>query len=326
MTRTMNGKNIRVGGTGDRRRLEENLEDFLAFLDVRPSSAGTYRKGLKQFFGYLAEKRIDRPGREHIAEWRDWLGSVGKRPSTVASYLVAARLFFRWARQQGLYPDIAERVRGPRIGREHKRDALTIPQVVATLGGIDRGTLKGLRDYAILSVMVTGGLRCVEVARARIMDFRPLRGRTVLYVQGKGRDEHGAEYVKMPGHVEDALRAYLNARGPAPANAPLFASTSNQNRDGPLSSGAVSWIVKRAMRGAGYNDSRLTAHSLRHTAVTLALLGGESLEAVKDFARHSSVNTTLIYSHAIARENNTCEDTIAAAIFSEAAPGKTHVI
>ena len=60
-------------------------------------------------------------------------------------------------------------------------------------------------------------------------------------------------------------------------------------------------IVKRAMRLAGFDDDRLTTHSLRHTAVTLALLGGASLQQAQSMARHANINTTLVCSHDLDR-------------------------
>ena len=69
-------------------------------------------------------------------------------------------------------------------------------------------------------------------------------------------------------------------------------------------------IVKGALREAGFDDSRLTAHSLRHTAVTLSLLGGASLQQAQAMARHTSINTTLVYSHNIDRVNNAGEFSI----------------
>jgi integrase len=66
---------------------------------------------------------------------------------------------------------------------------------------------------------------------------------------------------------------------------------------------------------AGYDSSRLTAHSLRHTAVTLSLLGGKSLQEVQQFARHTNIATTQIYAHNLDRAKNNCEEVVAKAIF-----------
>ena len=69
----------------------------------------------------------------------------------------------------------------------------------------------------------------------------------------------------------------------------------------------VSGIAKSAMRAIGLDDRRHTAHSLRHTAVTYALLGGAKVEEAQEMARHANINTTLIYSHHVDRIQNAAE-------------------
>lgn len=69
---------------------------------------------------------------------------------------------------------------------------------------------------------------------------------------------------------------------------------------------AISGIIKAYLLEAGLNSSRLTAHSLRHTAATLACLKGESLEQVQHFMRHKNITTTELYNHAIDAAKNTC--------------------
>lgn len=80
---------------------------------------------------------------------------------------------------------------------------------------------------------------------------------------------------------------------------------------------SISGLVKARLKQAGYNSDRLTAHSLRHTAVTLSLIGGQSLQEVQQFARHINITTTQIYAHNLDRANNKCEETIANAIFED---------
>ena len=75
--------------------------------------------------------------------------------------------------------------------------------------------------------------------------------------------------------------------------------------------------VLEELKEAGYNSEKLTAHSLRHTAVTLSLLGGNTLQEVQQFARHTDISTTQIYAHNLDRAKNKCEETIAEAIFNK---------
>ena len=97
------------------------------------------------------------------------------------------------------------------------------------------------------------------------------------------------------------LRAYLSARGRLKETEPLFASGSRRNTGEALTTRSISRIVKERLRAVGLDDSRLTAHSLRHTAITLSIKGGASLQQAQAMARHTDPKTTLIYFHNLAR-------------------------
>jgi len=301
---------------GDMRRqsLTGDLQArFIAYLDAKPRTVEAYSKALKPFFAYLSAHEITQPTRENIIAYRDSLKAAYKA-TTVQAYIVPVRLFFQWAQQEGLYPNVAEHVKGAKISKDHKKDALTTRQIKAVLDAIATDSLQGLRDYAILALMVTCGLRTIEVARADIGDLRTAGDSAALYIQGKGQDEK-SEYVKIPQPVEKAIRAYLNCRGKAEAGQPLFASLSNNSQGGRMTTRSISGIVKDRFTDAGYNSDRLTAHSLRHTAGTLNLLNGGTLEETQQLLRHSNINTTMIYLHHLDRAKNNSEARIAAAIF-----------
>lgn len=306
---------VSTGTLEAQRRLSADLYGrYIAYLDASPKTAETYTKALRQFFGYLSLNGISQPAREDLIAFREDLKASGHKPTTVQNYITAARLFFQWTAQEGLYPNIAEHLKGAKLDREHKKDYLTSAQVKEILSGVDRGDLQGLRDYAILTLMITGGLRTIEVVRADIGDLRTAGDSTVLFVQGKGREEK-AEFVKISPQVEKAIRAYLKARGQAGEAEPLFTSLSHNSKGQRLTTRSVSGMVKSRMQAAGYDSARLTAHSLRHTAVTLSLLAGKELAEVQQFARHANISTTMIYNHALDKAKNSCGEAVAAAIF-----------
>lgn len=286
---------------------------FIEYLDASPKTVETYTRAIRQFFKYVQEKGISQPTREDIIAYREYLKGSHK-PTTVQNYIVAVRLFFQWTEQKGLYPNVAEHIKGAKLDKNHKKDYLTSRQVKKVLETAKEESLQGLRDYAILALMFTGGLRTIEVSRANIEDLRIAGDSEVLYLQGKGHEEK-TDYIKLIPKVEDAIRVYLKARGTLDPTEPLFTSTSNNSRGDRISTRTISGIVKNALKNAGYDSDKLTAHSTRHTAVTLALMGGQKLEEVQQFARHKNLATTLIYAHNLDRAKNNCEATIAKAIF-----------
>lgn len=291
----------------------ELFNRYIDFLDSSPKTVETYTRALRQLFSYFSLNGITQPTRADILAFRDELKASGHKPTTVQNYITATKIFFSWTEQEGLYPNVADHLKGAKLDREHKKDYLTSRQVKEVLAGVDRSTEQGLRDYAMLFLMVTGGLRTIEVSRANIGDLRTLGDNSVLYVQGKGREEK-TDYIKLSAPAEQAIRAYLKARGEKDEKAPLFSSTSNNNRGARLTTRSVSGIVKTRLQQAGYDSEKLTAHSLRHTAVTLSLLAGKDITEVQQFARHANIATTMIYNHALDKAKNGCSEAITQAI------------
>ncbi len=290
------------------------LDDFFAFLDVTEKTRATYQRALRQLFKYFTAHGISTPTYEDMVHFKNELEQAGRKASTIALYLASARRFFSWTEQRGIFPNIAKAVKAPRQEKGHKRDYLGASQLKQILSGMEHDSLEQRRDYAVFLLMSVCGLRTIEVSRANVEDMRTLGDHTVLFVQGKGRHDR-TEFVKLPREVRQVITDYLNMRGKASDTAPLFASIGNRNKGGRMTTRTISRIAKQALKSAGYDSSRLSAHSLRHSAVTLSLLGGMSIHEVQSFARHSNVNTTLIYSHEVDRIKSMCEDTVCAMIF-----------
>ena len=294
--------------------LGELFSRWVRFIEGSDKTVETYTRQVRQFLAYLQAHGITEPTKEDIRDYREEL-KISHKPATVQGYIMALKQFFKWTEDEGLYPNIAKNVKGAKLDKEHKKDPLTTRQVRELLSSIDTSTLSGKRDYAILSLMITTALRTVEVVRANVEDLRPAGDELVLYVQGKGHEER-TDYVKVAPEVEDAIRAYLSSRGKTDGKAPLFAPTSNhKTEDGRLTTKSVSRLVKERLVSVGLDSDRLTAHSLRHTCATLNLLNGGTLEETRQLCRHTNINTTLIYAHAINRANNNSELRVASAIF-----------
>ena len=292
---------------------------FLHSSEFSPTTVRTYRTALNAFFGWLADSGIGVPGKDHVVSWKMHLRERHSL-STVQTYLAAIRLFFKWTSQQGMYTDIASSVKNVRVGHLPKRDFLLPEQVLKVLKTAQSGPF-ALRDYTMILLMVTCGLRVSEVARADVGDIRDSGGTTVLYIHGKGRDGK-TDMVNVPRQVASALSRYLASRSMLTMHSPLFASASHNNHDGRLSVRSVSRIVKGHLERSGFSDRRITAHSLRHTAVTISLTAGATLQQVQQFARHSLIVTTQIYAHNLEQCRNPCSAKIVSQIMQSASSGR----
>ena len=287
----------------------DDFKKFFEYLEVSPKTAATYQRALKQMVKYFAMHGITHATRDNILGWKKSLMENGRKPATIALYLSAARKFFSW-----LGSDIATGIKSPKIDRGYKKDFFGATQLKTIIGNVNRDTLKGKRDFAILSLLMTCGLRTVEITRANVEDIRILGNNTVLFIQGKGKTDK-TEFVKLSRQVNHAIKEYLKARGETKPSEPLFTCISNRNKNGRLTTYSVSQIAKHAMIDAGFNSPRLTAHSFRHSAVTLALMSGATLQEVQSFARHSNISTTTIYAHNVDRIKSICEANISNLIF-----------
>ena len=240
-----------------------------------------------------------------------------KAASTIQLYCAAAKIFFRWTAQDGLYPNIADHLKpGITVSKNHKKDALSTKQCKELVKSVKGNSVKELRDSSILNLMSTAGLRTIEIVRANVGDIRFERGKVFLAVQGKGRDE-ADEKVLLSKQTYKAITAYLKARGKVADNDPLFTSTSNRNKNGRLDTQSIRKMVKKNLRGIGLDSPRLSAHSLRHAVVSNLIDLGVDLPTIQIVTRHKSIATLMIYDDAHRRYNNNSEQILADEIFKE---------
>lgn len=303
--------------------LEALIEKFVNSQDVSQKSRDTYRRELRQFLNWLRNTE-DEYLTNRMAKLRNWdLGRediLGYKNDleekystyTVNSYLTATRKFFHWLDREIGYQNPVEDIKGLKQPRGHSKDSLTPGQVKEALRSIDRDSLKGKRDYALFNLMVRTGLRVIEIARAQVKDLSQKSGEPVLWIQGKGRTEKD-DFVVLTPEAERPLRNYLSERvetEETEEETPLFISLSNRNYGGAMTTRSISRVVKNILQEINLDSERFTAHSLRHTAITLAIQGGADLHQAQAMARHSDPKTTQIYFHNLNRVSEGAEKCI----------------
>ncbi|MDT8285630.1 MAG: tyrosine recombinase XerC [Elusimicrobiales bacterium] len=144
------------------------------------------------------------------------------------------------------------------------------------------------RDYAILALLYSAGLRRSEVTGLNVGDVDFYSG--FARVMGKGSKER---LVPVGDKALESLRAYLASRpeGRAPAR-PLFLNA----RGGRLSGHGVALIVKKMARQARFARG-LNPHALRHSFATHLLDHGCDLRSVQEMLGHKNLETTQVYTH-----------------------------
>jgi integrase/recombinase XerD len=284
------------------------LPEFIAEQDIKENSKGTYQRALAQFFSFMATKALQ-PTSNDILEYKQFLIAQELAAYTITTYLVVVRKFFTWIESKKIYPNIAKNIKGMKSPRGFRKECLSNGQIKRVLKEIDQTTNQGKRDFAIINLLLRTGLRTIEIQRANVLDIVSYVDEAKLYIQGKGRDTKD-DYVFLTYTSLKPILDYLRFRGKTDESAPLFTSISDRNNGDRMTTRSISRLVKDALLKAGIDDKRITAHSLRHTAITNALLGGATLQEVKTMARHANINTTLIYSHNLERMTNPAERVI----------------
>lgn len=287
---------------------EEIIGKWMASLDLASGTKETYLSGFKAFCWFVRSTSLDfdELTRDDIKSFKEYLVDEKKlKPATVSGYLASVRSFYAYSEDNGI-ENIAHRVKGVTDSRSFKKESLTPDQARRLLASIDRSTEKGLRDFAILNLMLRTGLRDIEIVRANCRDIQTKAGVDVLYVQGKGRASKD-NFVVLTPKALSPIAAYLEKRGKVDKLDPLFASVSSRNAGERLTVRSVSRIAKSALRAIGIDDERYTAHSLRHTAITFSLLGGATERDAQQMARHANITTTMLYSHDIDRIKHAAE-------------------
>lgn len=286
------------------RSFESLVSDFVQYADISPKSMHGYMVGIKRFISFLHDGGITEPKRNDVIAFRNMLLTTVK-PSTTQLYITSVKIFFKFLAQYHMYENIADGIKGARIDHGFKKDYLSAVQAGALVNGA-----KDLKEKAMLALMLTSGLRTIEVSRANIGDLRIHGGKTVLYIQGKGRSEK-TDFVPVSEKVAALIHDYLATRKGVSIDDPLFASNSNHNFGGRITSVSISRIVAAALKRAGLKTDRITAHSLRHTSATLALKSGMDFRKVSMLLRHANLKTTMIYTHDLDQADNDCADVVA---------------
>jgi integrase/recombinase XerC/integrase/recombinase XerD len=284
--------------------LQKLLARFIDAQDIATSSRATYARQLQQFHVWLEDTgrihALHQLQRQDILDFKAYLQQEGRSSYTISGYLTAVRRLFEWLEAEKLYMNVARGVKGAKKAKGFRKDTLTPHQLRDALEAMPKDSLDGLRDYALFNLLVRTGLRTIEVARASVADLRQEAGEAVLWIQGKGRHTKD-DFVLLTHETLKPIRAYLAARGPLKDSDALFGSHSTKNYGQALTTRSLSRIVKDALRRVNLDSSRLTAHSLRHTAITLSLKGGATVQQAQAMARHSDPRTTMVYAQNLSR-------------------------
>ena len=297
----------------------DSLADALIAGQLSPRTRRAYAADLTELLACMKtwDLTLTEVTRDHLHAWRSWLAGEEapglttkpkkRAPATVSRKVSVCRQFFDEAFDRGLISrNPAARLRGFAVSHDSKTLGLSKQQAKDLLEAVGIETLLGLRDKAMLSLMIRTGLRRMDVIGATVGSLGEHLGHTTLTILSKGNKERA---IKIPVEVSrhlDAWRSAAKEYREEKAGTPLFcgvvktgqgkASYYNVREQGqkPLSEKAIWKIVLGRVKAAGIGGN-ITPHSTRHTFITLALDGGAPLHKVQAAAGHADPRTTERY-------------------------------
>jgi site-specific recombinase XerD len=216
-------------------------------------------------------------------------------PPTVKQHLAALRMLFDWlVTGHVMETNPAHSVRGPKhVVKKGKTPVLTAEEARALLDSIPADTLTGLRDRALIGVMVYTFARVNAVIEMKVRDYFTQGRRGWVRLHEKGGKDHD-----VPCHhsLERILDDYIAAAGIAgDANGALFRTTGRKTGEArPLWQQDVYRMIQRRAAAAGI-ETKIGNHTFRATGITAYLQNKGTLEHAQTIANHASPRTTRLY-------------------------------
>ena len=278
-----------------------------------------FSRAVPGFFEYLAEERGLRPEsiagyQHHLARFEAYLDQIGVTglrelsPAILSAFVAERsgaglakttvrtscgmlRVFLRYAHRQGLLAaDLSKAVEWPPAYQlSGIPRSISSAEVGRVLGAVDRRTPCGKRDYAILLLLVTYGLRAREVAALTLDDIDWKRDRLAI----PGRKAGHSTAFPLSAVAGEALVDYLRHGRPPSSDRHVFLRAVAPA--GPASRVAVSACARHYLLQAGIQVPRPGSHTLRHTCVQRLVDAEFGFKAIGDFIGHRSPASTAIY-------------------------------
>jgi site-specific recombinase XerD len=286
---------ISAAGHGAAKRY---LEFFTAHIR-NPNTRRAYYQAVSTFLAWCEQHGLHALSHiepVHVAAYIEALGKERAAPS-VKQALAAVRRLFDWLVVGQVVPsNPASVVRGPNhVVKRGRTSVLSPEEARALFESLPTNTVVGLRDRALLGVLIYSFARISAVLAMRVEDYYPQGKRWWLRLHEKGGKRHD-----MPAHhtLEAYMDTYIQAAGIATEKKePLFRTARGKTgvlSDRPLPRANAYHMIRRRAKAAGI-ETPIGCHTFRATGITLYLLNGGSLEKAQMMAAHESPRTTKLY-------------------------------
>ena len=273
---------------------------FIEFFTANIRNKNTrvaYGRAVGQFFSWCENQGLTDLAQIQPVVIAAYIENHSGAAPTVKQHLAAIRMLFDYLVTGQIVPvNPAASVRGPKhVVKRGKTPVLKADQARALLDSIDTSTIVGLRDRALLSLMLYTFARVSAAVSMRVDDYYQDGKRWWFRLHEKGGKQH-----QVPAHhvAEQYMDGYLEAAGikSRQNKSPLFRSVDRHRRltDNPMARTDVLRMIKRRAKAAGLPSST-SCHTMRGTGITAYLNNNGTIENAQAIAAHESPRTTKLY-------------------------------
>jgi site-specific recombinase XerD len=281
-------------------RAQKRFLEFFTATIRNPNTRMAYARAVGQFLRWCERRGIhelDSIEPILVAAYVEQRQETLAKPS-VKQHLAAIRMLFDWlVTGHIMFVNPAHSVRGPKhVIKRGSTPVLTVEETRALIHLINVDNIVGLRDRALIGVMVYSFARVGAVIGMRVKDYYPQGKRWWFRLHEKGGKRHD-----VPAHhkAEQYMDAYISAAGIADdKNGPLFRTTRGKTRQltrSPMTRVDVFRMIKRRAQDAGLSSTAVCCHTFRATGITAYLENGGTLEHAQQIEAHESPRTTKLY-------------------------------
>lgn len=268
-----------------------SLKDYEYYLKIEcamsPNTVASYISDLTAFFSAVGKDPKNVVPEDIISYFAETT-ALSKRSQ--ARVLSSLHSFYKWMIMEGeMTNNPSDAIEAPKLGK-YLPAVLSVEEVDRLIAAVDLDSAFGKRDRAMLETLYGLGLRVSELISLRISSIWTEQG--FVSVIGKGDKQR---LVPLGGMARDAIRDYLEVRGPAADRE--ISDILFLNRFGrALTRIAVFKMIKAYAVKAGISKE-ISPHTLRHSFATHLIENGADLRAVQEMLGHESILTTEIYTH-----------------------------
>lgn len=276
-----------------------HITAYIEAMQTADNSEATKRlrkDHIRKFYQFLSCRKVNGVDGVTPETIHGFVASLGDySPVFVGHILGTLRNYFRFLHKTGRL----EQDWSAAVPRANVQSNLNVPElwgkddIETLLRSIDRGSLSGKRDYAIILLAVQLGLRVSDIAGLQLESLKWERNELVLVQHKTGR----RTVYPLLKDVGWAIAGYLKERSDANIGSP-YLFVKNIAPYGPMLPGSVGCVLARRMARAGLGKKSGTSsgmHSLRHALARRLLAEGTPLCTVADIMGHASYSSSSPY-------------------------------